>query len=304
VDGDLLYAIGSHGDLVCLEVAGGKERWRKSFARDFGGRMMSGWGFSESPLIDGEKLLCTPGGADALVVALNKETGEVIWKCAASNLGPKGKDGAGYASIVISEACGVRQYVQMTGKGLIGVAAKDGKLLWNYNRVANGTANIANAICKGDYVFGSTSYSTGSVLLKLTAADGGVKAEEVYFLGPDVLQNHHGGLILLGDHVYAGHGRNAGAPVCIEMKTGKVAWKDKAPGGGSAAFLFADGNLYVRYESGLMTLIEATPEAFKLKSSFQLPVKNGPSWPHPVIVDGKLYLRDHDALMCYEVQKH
>jgi outer membrane protein assembly factor BamB len=305
VDGDLVYAISPHGDLVCVEAASGKEVWRKKFDKDFGGKMMSGWAYSESPLVDGEKLVCTPGGKDAVIVALNKKTGETIWKCAMPDIGPKGKDGAGYSSIVISEAGGVKQYVTLMGRGLIGVAAKDGKFLWGYNKVANGTANITTPVVSGDYVFDSSAYGTGAALLKLSAdSSGGVKAEEVYFLGANTFQNHHGGVVLVGDYLYGGHGQNDGKLKCIELKTGKIAWQiDKGVGGKSAAVTFADGNLYVRYESGLMALVAATPEGFKLKGNFQLPVVTGPSWPHTTIQDRKLFVRDNDTLMCYDIAK-
>ena len=302
VDGKLVYVIGTSGDLVCVKAATGAMVWRKSLEKDFGGTMMSGWRYSESPLIDGKNLVCTPGGNGAVMVALNKTTGDLVWKCVLPNIGDRGKDGAGYSSIVVSEACGVRQYVQIVGRGAIGVRAKDGKFLWGYNRVANKTANITNPICRGDHVFVTTSYKTGSALLKLVRDGEGMKAEEVYFVGPDVFENHHGGVILVGDHIYGGDGQNNGAPVCLEFLTGKIAWKAPAPAGGSAATLFADGNLIFRYDKGLVCLIEAGPKAFKIKGKFMPPKGGGPAWAHPVIHDGKLYLRHHDLLMCYDVK--
>lgn len=305
VDGDLVYGLNPNGDLVCVQAADGKEVWRKNFGKDFGGKMMSGWGYSESPLVDGEKLVCTPGAKDAQIVALNKKTGETIWKAAMPDFGNKGQGGAGYASIIISEAGGVRQYITLTGRGGIGVAAKDGKFLWGYNKVANGTANVPTPIVSGDYVFLTSGYGDGgAALLKLSAADGGVKAEEVYWLEAGTFQNHHGGMVLVGDHLYGGHGHNRGLPVCIELKTGKPVWKaDKQPGSGSAAVAFADGCFYLRNENAVMVLIAATPEGYQLKGSFKLAAKNGPSWPHPVISGGKLFLRDNDNLMCYDIQK-
>jgi outer membrane protein assembly factor BamB len=300
VDGERVYAIGTHGDLVCVESATGEEVWRKNFGKDFGGKMMSGWGYSESPLVDGDKLVCTPGGPDAMMVALDKKTGETIWKCAMPNIGSRGKDGAGYASIVPDQVGEVRMYVQITGRGAIGVST-DGKFLWGYNKIANGTANIPNVVVEDDYVFCTTSYKTGSALLKLVPTEGGIKAEEVYFLTPDQFENHHGGVVLVDGYIYGGDGQNQGAPVCLEMKTGKIMWKEKPVGNGSAAVLYADSRLYFRYDNALMALIEATPTAFKVTGSFELPSKTGPSWPHPVISDGKLYLRDNDVLLCYDV---
>jgi outer membrane protein assembly factor BamB len=303
VDGDLVYALGTKGDLVCLETATGREVWRKNFAKDFNGFMMSGWGYSESPLVDGDRLVCTPGGPKATLVALNKKTGEVVWKCATPPIGTRGKDGAGYSSIVVTEAGGVRQYVQTLGRGTVGVAAADGRFLWGYNRIANGTANITTPVVDGDLVFCTTSYKTGSALLRLVpGADKGIQAREVYFIEPQVFENHHGGVVLVDGCIYGGHGQNKGFPTCVDLKTGKVLWQSRGPGEGSAAVIYADGRLYFRYENGVVALIEATPKALTIRGTFQLPTKEGPSWPHPVLLDGKLYIRHHDALLCYNVK--
>jgi len=305
VDGDLVYAIGTDGDLVCLEAATGKERWRKSLPRDFGGQMMSIWKYSESPLVDGDRVVVTPGARDAALVALDKKSGKVIWRTAVPDLGPRGKDGAGYSSIVVSDAAGVRQYVQLLGRGLVGVRAKDGKLLWSYNRIANDVANIPTPIVRGDFVFTSTGYQTGAALLKLVGSAEGVTAQEMYFLEAKTLQNHHGGLVLVGDHVYGGHGHNRGFPICVEMATGKVTWggEIRNAGTGSAAVMYADGHLYFRYQNGLVVLIEATPEGYRQKGSFTIPDVKGPSWPHPVVAGGRLYLREQDTLYCYDLRK-
>jgi outer membrane protein assembly factor BamB len=303
VDGDLLYAIGTDGDLVCLETATGKERWRKSLTRDFAGYMMSVWAFSESPLVDGDKLLFTPGGNRAAIVAVNKGSGQELWRAQVPPLGPNGKDGAGYSSMVISNGGGMRQYVQLTGRGLVSVRASDGKFLWGYNNIANRTANIPTPLVRGDYVFGATGYGAGAALLKLSKDGDGVRAEEVYFHPGNVLQNHHGGFVLVGDYLYAGHGHNQGFPVCLEFLTGKILWGPlRNNGRNSAAVVYADGNLYFRYQSGLVVLIEATPEGYKEKGSFQIPNVNHPSWPHPVVVGGKLYLREQDTLYVYNVR--
>ncbi|NQT51329.1 PQQ-binding-like beta-propeller repeat protein [bacterium] len=299
VDGDRLYAIGSNGDLVCCKVADGSVVWKKSFGRDFGGRMMSGWKYSESPLVDGGKLVCTPGGSEAMMVALDKTTGAVIWKCAVPDLGRAGKPGAGYSSIIIGNACGVKQYVQLFGKGVFGADAATGKFLWGYNRVANGTANITSPIARGDYVFASTQYSTGSALLKIEKDGDGLKATEVWWLGSDQFQNHHGGVILVGDHLYGGTNKNGGPPTCIEFLTGKIVWQVKPPSRGSAAYLYADGHFVVRYDTGTVALVEVSPERYIEKSTFKAVTDRGPAWPHPIIHDGKLYLRHADTLACY-----
>ncbi len=305
VDGDLVFALGREGDLVCANALSGSVVWQKNFGKEFGGKMMSGWGYSESPLVDGDRLIVTPGAAKAVIVALDKSTGDVIWQSAMPEEALKrGKDGAGYSSVVISRAAGVKQYIQLTGRGVISVAADDGRHLWSYNRIANGTANIATPIIKDDYVFCSTGYGTGAALLQVTSEGGKLSADEVYFLDSKTMQNHHGGMILLGEHIYCGHGHNKGFPLCVELATGKVAWDGgRGPGTGSAAILLADGNLYFRYEDGTMALIEATPEEYRLKGEFKLATNNGKSWPHPVIVDGLMYLRDQGTLLCYDVRQ-
>lgn len=300
-DGERVYAVSPSGDFVCLAAADGKELWRKSFTKDFGGSI-PGWKYCESPLVDGDAVICTPGGKEATMVALNKKTGEVLWKCAI----PGGAgDGYGYSSIMVSNAAGVKQYVQMlgAGTGCVGVAAKDGTFLWSYPRTANGTATIPTPIIDGDYVFCSSGYGTGSALLKLVRNGSGVKAEQQYFLEGNKLQNHHGGLIHVGDYVFGGHGHDNGLPICVEMKTGKIVWggDKRGPGSGSAAVVYADGQLYFRYQNGLMALIGATKDGYQLNGTFKIPQVSGPSWSHPVVVGGRLYLREQDNLFVYEV---
>lgn len=306
VDGDRVYALGFKGNLVCCEVATGKIVWSRSFTQDFGGKMMSQWGYSESPLIDGEKLICTPGAPRAMLAALNKKTGEPIWTTPMPpNAGRAGQDGAGYSSPVISRGGGVKQYVQLVGRGLIGVDAEKGQLLWGYNRIANGTANVPTPLVSGDYVFGSTGYRDGgSALLKLERSGRGVTAREVYYIEGNRTQNHHGGMVMLGDYIYMGEGHNNGFPLCLNWRTGQDAWRPgRGPGSGSAAIICADGQLYFRYQDGKMALIEATPDEYRLKGEFRLATRHGNSWPHPVVHNGFLYIRDQHELLCYNVAK-
>jgi outer membrane protein assembly factor BamB len=303
VDGDRLYALTPHGDLVCLGTARGDVRWRKNYGKDFAGRMMSGWGFSESPLVDGDRLICTPGGDAAALVALDKRTGRLLWKAPVKDAG-----GAGYASIVATEVGGIRQYITILGRsgGIVGVDARDGKLLWRYNRMANGTANIPTPIVKDDLVFCSTGYGAGSALLRLVPSqDGTVDVNEVYFLEGNKLQNHHGGVVLLGDHIYGGHGHNAGHPFCLNVKDGSFAWPpERGPGDGSAAVVCADGCLYFRYQNNVMALVEASPRGYHLISRFNLPGGLGTGWAHPVVVHGRLFIRGQDQVLCYDVKQH
>jgi len=306
IDGDSVYGLSHGGDLICVEFATGKEVWRKNFPKDFGGQMMSVWGYSESPLVDGDRLIVTPGAADAALAALDKRTGELIWKSALPpNPGPSGKDGAAYSSIVIGNGGGVRQYVQLIGRGVIGVEAETGRFLWGYNRVANTTANVPTPIVSGDLVFCSSGYDDGgSALLRLTGNRGQVAMQEVWYKTNRELQNHHGGMILIGDHVYMGHGHNNGFPVCFDLKTGRDLWRPgRGPGSGSAAVVYADGHLYFRYENGTMALIEANPRKYELKGKFEIAINNGKSWAHPVVFNGRLYLRDQDELICYDIRE-
>lgn len=301
----LVFGLTKDGILSCMKADSGQMVWTKSYADDFGGKMMSGWGYSESPLIDGDTLICTPGANDGLLVGLNKRTGETVWKTfiGKTDLGSKGKDGAGYGSPVISNGGGVKQYIQMVGRGLVGVSAATGQILWHYNRIANGTANIPTPVVDGDHVFGSTGYGDGgSALLKLSWTGDGVNAEEVYYKSSKELQNHHGGMILVDGKIYLGNGHNNGFPQCVDLKSGEVLWdKSRGAGSGSAAITYADGHLFFRYEDHVMALIEADPDGYQLKGSFKIDSSNGKSWPHPVIQNGKLYLRDQDELLCYDV---
>lgn len=305
IDDELVFAIGTSGDVVCVEAETGKLVWKKHLQKDLGGGENPTWKFSESPTIDGDRLLCTPGSLESAIAALNKKTGEFIWKCSMPNIGDKGKNEAGYSSIIISEAAGIRQYIQLTNKGLIGAATEDGRFLWGYNKIANRAASISTPVVDGDYVFCSNAYGTGSALLKLTADGKNVNAEEIYFLESGTFQNHHGGFVKVGDYIYGGHDQNKGEPTCIEFSTGKIMWQESQPGGGSAAVLYADGNLYFRYQNNVIALIEANPKEYNLKSTFKLPKRanaSGEGWPHPVISDGKLYIRYDDVLFVYDIK--
>ncbi len=292
VDGELLYALGVSGDLVCLETATGKERWRKHLRQDFGGRMMSGWGYSESPLVDGEKVVVTPGGQQATLVALDKKTGAPIWRAQV----PQG-DGAGYASAIVATVEGQRQYVQFLGRGVASVAAEDGKFLWRFDRPANGTANCSTPVFAKDCVFAASGYGTGGGLVRLSRQGDEIKAEQVYFTRN--MKNQHGGMVLVNGYVY---GSNEGLLTCLDFASGKVMWEERRPGKGSIAY--ADGQLYYRNERGPVHLVEATPTHYVEHGQFEQPSRSDKSaWPHPVIANGKLYLRDQDLLLCYNVKQ-
>jgi outer membrane protein assembly factor BamB len=304
VDGELLYALGTASDLVCLETATGRERWRHNLQREYGA-ITPGWKFAESPLVDGDRVVFTPARTAAGMVAVDKRSGKEIWRSQWPSIGPRGMDEAPYSSMVISNGAGVKQYVQLTQRGVVGVRASDGKFLWGYNRLANDTANIPTPIVWGDYVFASTGYRDGgTALLKLARAGDGVAATEVYFLEPTTFQNHHGGMVLLGDYIYAGHGHSRGFPICVELLTGKIRWGGNIRNGGtgSAAVVYADGRLYFRYQNGTIKLIEASSQGYRERGSFDLPDVRKPSWSHPVVAGGKLFLREQDTLYCYNLR--
>jgi outer membrane protein assembly factor BamB len=298
-----VYAISFDGLLVCCDSNSGETIWQRSFQKDFGGKMESVWGYSESPLIDGDRLICTPGAADAMVVALDKKTGETIWKGPAPKGDLRGNDGAGYSSIVISEGVGIKQYIQLIGHGVVSHDAQSGQLLWHYDRIANRTANIPTPIVKDNYVFCSTGYDDGgTALLQMTKKGKKIELREVYYKTNKELQNHHGGMIMIGEFVYLGHGHNNGFPACIRWKTGENLWgRARGAGSGSAAIVAADSKLFFRYQDGTMAMIAANPRKYDLLGSFKLPTHEGESWPHPVVWDGKLFIRDQQYLQCFKL---
>ncbi|MEM6978884.1 MAG: PQQ-binding-like beta-propeller repeat protein [Planctomycetota bacterium] len=311
--GDLLYVVSSQGSVVCLTQADGRELWRRDFA-DWDGKMMSSWGFSESPLVDGDLVICTPGGSSGMIVALDRYSGTEVWTTTLPSFdeevglnGKPLKDGAGYSSAVISYGGGIKQYVQLVGRGLIGVRAADGQLLWRYDRVANGTANIPTPIIDGDFVFTSTGYNTGSALLKLVGDSNqdtaGVRVEEVYWLDSKSLQNKHGCMTLFDGHIYCGHGNGNGLPICVNLETGQTAWgPERAAGKGETSLVYADGHIIFRREDGTVILAAATPREFDVVATFKPDFQEGKSWAHPVVSGGRLYLREQDRLMSYRLK--
>jgi outer membrane protein assembly factor BamB len=300
VDGDRLYVLGMGGDLACLQVRDGSILWQHSLTNDFGGRVPM-WSYRESPLIDGDKLICTPGSADATLVALDKMTGQPIWKSAVP-----GARGASYASVIAFDFDGQREYVQLTQGTLVGVAASDGKVLWHYDKPANKNGiNCSTPLYHDGAVFAASAYGAGGGLVKLKKdGDGGVTADEVYFTKN--MQNHHGGMILLDGCLYGANGGNSGGfLVCLDFQTGKVLWDERhgqhhVPKGSIA---LADDRLYYRTEDGTLLLIEPNPRQYVERGRFKQPDRTKlPAWSHPVIANGKLYVRDQDALFCYDVK--
>ncbi|MBL9139920.1 MAG: PQQ-like beta-propeller repeat protein [Verrucomicrobiales bacterium] len=296
VDGDVLYALGSDGDLACLETASGKIRWKRQLRSDFGGKPGI-WAYAESPLIDGDTLVCTPGGATATVLALNKSTGEVRWKAALPEA-----DEAGYASAILVEAGGVRQYVQLLQKGLVGLAPKSGELLWRYDKlISKYGANIPTPVADDGIVFGGAA-GTGAGAVQLVVDGGRVEAKPLYF--ESKLPTAIGGAIKIGTELY---GTTAQALLCVDFKTGQVKWEERAIG--AASLCFVDHRLYLHGENGIAALVEPSAEGYREKGRFtpsDAPKHDQPmekSWAYPVVSHGKLYLRDGGTLWCFDVRK-
>lgn len=295
VDGKMIYALGSDGDLACLDAAKGEVQWTKNLRTDFNGDSGT-WAYAESPLVDGDAVVVTPGGKDATLLALNKKNGEVIWK----GVVPEG-DAAAYASIIIVNAAGHKQYVQFLAKGVVGIDAETGKFLWRYDRTAQGSpANIATPIGKDGYIYTGTHYAGGGTI-KLSADGDGVKYDEVYF--DKKLPTAIGGAVLVGDYMY---GTSRELTLCVNFKTGELKWtKERAVS--PAAILFADGRLYLHGEKeGNVALLEASSDGYKEVGNFtpsDLPEKRtGNAWQYPVVANGRLYISDWGTLGCFDIK--
>lgn len=290
VDGDKIYTLDVGGILFCLNAADGKPIWSRSLV--FYGGHVPTWGYSESPLVDGDKVIVTPGGSAASVLAFNKDTGAVVWKARVPD-----RNDVAYSSVITAEVDGQKEYIAFLAQGLVGVSAKDGRFLWRYDHPACGNGiNCATPIYRDNLVFAASSYGNGGGLARLTSSGGGVTAREQYFTSQ--MKNHHGGVVLVGDYLY---GFDENTLTCIEFKTGKIMWTNRSVGKGSVTY--ADDRLYVRSERGPVALVAASPQGYMEKGRFDQPDRtSNPSWPYPVVSNGRLYLRDQDILLCYEVK--
>ncbi|MEI8071511.1 MAG: pyrrolo-quinoline quinone [Planctomycetota bacterium] len=297
VDGTTVYVLSPFGQLVACATKDGREIFRIDLKTEFAGKKGDGWGYSESVLIDANKLVCTPGGDKATMVALDKKNGKPLWACPM-----QGDRGAGHSSIVVAELKGRKIYVQTTASGAFAVDAKTGNFLWAYP-IDQTTAVIPTPIVRDDLVFFSAGYKRGGALLRqVSGPAGAIHVEEVYGLKKD-LANKHGGIVLVGDHLY-GDSDDQGIPFCAELLTGNVVWKTRGSGKGSASVMAADGHVYVRFADGTLALIKADPTNYAEVSAFKIPQSEGrPSWSHAVILDGKLYLREQDKIFCYDIQQ-
>ena len=288
IDLNRVYALAENGELVSADFETGSAIWQRNILSDFGGQNPR-WLMSESPLVDGDHVIVTPGGPDASIVALDKATGQTIWTS-------KGlSDPAGYSSCIATDFNGIRMILAFTAKAAVGVRAADGLPLWRYEPVANRTANVATPVVQGDKAFYTSAYRTGAALLRLLPDGPGVKAEEVYFSSE--MQNHHGGVVLLDGYLY---GFSNSILSCLNLETGEVAWRDRSVGKGS--LIYANGHLYLMGENNVVGLAKATPEGYQETGRFEIEDQGWPSWAHPVVSGGRLYIRNQGTLTCYDIE--
>lgn len=287
VDGDRLYVLTESGDLACLKTDG-TAVWQRNILRDFGGSQLQ-WLVTESPLVDGAHVVVSPGGQGAGMVKLDKMTGKTVWTSKELS------DRAGYSSIIAADVQGVRTYLTFTASAGVGVRASDGKLMFRYPRAANRTANITTPVFANNKVFFTSGYGTGAGLLDLTVKGDQVAANEVYFTLN--MKNHHGGVVLVDGYLY---GFNDSILTCLDFATGEVVWRDRSVGKGTVSY--ADGHLYVQSERNLVALVEASPKGYTEKGRFEIPDKGLASWAHPVVSDGRLYVRNQDTLVAYHIK--
>jgi len=300
VEGDYLYLIRGGGQIHCLAAADGKLIWQKDFRKDFGGNIMSrtDWGYSESPLVDGDLVICTPGGEQGAVVALNKMTGDMVWRSSEwSDLG-------GYSSPVVAIVDGIRMYIQLTRKGVAGFAAKDGKLLWSAAVSGNNTAAIPTPIYRDHIVYVTSGYNAGCAGIKLTKEGDRFRADTLYT--NKNISNHHGGVVLVGNYIYG----YSDAPgwVCQDLLTGEKVWQHRESEPGKGAVIYVDGHLLMQSErTGTITSVKASPEGWEEYGRIEIPERSAVTsrdnmvWTHPVVSHGKLYMRDHNLLFCLDL---
>jgi outer membrane protein assembly factor BamB len=286
ISGGNVYAYGASGDLSALDAASGKILWKVNVLEKFGGSNIT-WGLSESPLVLQDRIIVSAGGRGSSVVALSRKDGSVLWQA--------GDDEPGYSSAILHEFEGVPQAIVFNARGGLAVDARTGRRLWTYNRASNPTANVATPIARGNRVFFSSDYGTGGGLVELAASGQNITAREVYFTRE--MRNHHASSVLIGEHLY---GFSSNILTAMQFNTGQVAWRDRSVGKGSV--IFADDRLYLFSEQGVVGLAEANSAGYREHGRFQLQTGARPTWAHPVVANGKLFLRDQDTLYAYDVR--
>lgn len=302
VDGDKLFLIRGGGQIHCLSAKDGTQLWQKDFRKDLGGEFMShtDWGYSESPLVDGDLVICTPGGSQGALAALNKNTGEVVWRST------QWTSPGGYSSAIKAEVDGVKQYIQFARDGVAGFSAADGKMLWKADVAGNKVAVIPTPIYHNNIVYVTSGYNAGCAAVKLKKEGSSFTAETLY--ANRNVSNHHGGVVLVDGHIY-GHS-DAPGWFCQDIETGERLWQFREKvGPGKGAVIYADGHLVCLDErSGTLVSALASTDGWKETGRIEIPERSKVQsidnmvWTHPVIASGKLYLRDHNLLFCFDLK--
>jgi outer membrane protein assembly factor BamB len=285
-EGDLLYAFGGSGELSCLEAATGRKIWSVNVVQKFGGSTPY-WGYSESPLIVGDRIIINAGGRRSSLVAVNKATGAQLWQ--------QPGDEAGYSSPMLLNTGSLQQVVFFTGNRALAVDPRDGRLLWSYDRASNTTANIATPIVRGNRVFVSSDYGTGAALLDVKAAGNIASAQEIYFTRE--MRNHHASSVVVGDYIY---GFSSSILTALKFDTGEMVWRNRSVGKGS--LIYADQRLYLYSEQGTVGLADASPTEYRERGRFRIQQTGPPTWSHPIISSGRLILRDQDNVYSFDVR--
>jgi outer membrane protein assembly factor BamB len=296
VDGDRVYHLSPSGNLACFDATSGKTVWQINLVERFQGRIPI-WGLAESVLIDGQKVICAPGGQKIAMVALDKTTGKTIWTCEAAGDGPT------YSSAILVEHAGLRQVVNMTAKSAIGVAAETGQFLWRFERETPYDVNSATPVYRDGHVAISTTWGRGTTLLKLKVDGQKCDVEKVWH--QELMDNEHGGLVYVDGYLYglANRNRKGVRWACCDWKTGEIKWVAEPVRGGSCTSTYADGMLYVLGDKGEVRLQKPNPQSFELVSRFTLPKDGkGPAWARPVVLGGRLHIRHGSVLYAFDVK--
>lgn len=301
-DAGKVYGISGEGDLICVDAKSGKKEWLVSLAKDLEGKVMKIWGFSESPLIDGNKVVCSPGGAKGSIAALDKTTGEVLWRTTEII------DEASYSSIIKSKVGKYDVYLQMTAGGLVGVDANTGKKLFSEKVGVNGIAIIPTPIFHDNKVYVTSDYGTGCGLVTLTPSESGISSKIVY--ENKLMQNHHGGVVLLDGYIFGASGNcndRSARWKCQNLLTGEAEWESEKLNQ-TGSLTFASGRLYIYGQNdGTVALVEPSNKEwietgrFKIPETTKIERQSGKIWTHPVVSNGKLFLRDLDLVFCFDV---
>lgn len=296
VDSGRVYHLSGIGNLGCFDAKTSLPVWSVDVLKRFGGRNIQ-WGLAESVTIDGQKVICCPGGEDIGIVALDKNTGETVWTC--RGIGDK----PAYTSGILVDYGGLRQFITTMSASAVGVDVETGRLLWRYERDAPYDVNVATPVYHDGHVAISTTWGRGTTLLKLNVDGRNCSVEPVWHTAEFDIE--HGGFLLADGYLYGladgNHKRRHWA--CVDWRTGEITYDSTGPGKKSAAPSYADGMLYLLGDDRTVALVPATPEKFEVVSQFELPRgPEGPTWAHPVVHGGRLYLRHSDWLYAYEVR--